>query len=65
MNYHPVKNDIIREMFLTKTQSCVVEYFDIPDASLITGNRQQRLDGYREVRDLLTEKLYKRLSNYL
>ena len=49
----------------TKTQSCVVEYFDIPDASLITGNRQQRLDGYREVRDLLTKKLYKRLSNYL
>ena len=50
---------------LTKTQSCIVEYFDIPDASLITGNRQQRLDGYREVRDLLTNKLYKRLSNYL
>ena len=49
----------------TKTQSCVVEYFDIPDASLITGNRQQRLDGYREVRDLLTKKLHQRLLDYL
>ena len=49
----------------TKTQSCVVEYYDIPDASLITGNRQQRLDGYREVRDILTKKLYQRLFDYL
>ena len=49
----------------TKTQSCVVEYFDIPDASLITGNRQQRLDGYREVRDILTKKLHQRLFDYL
>jgi protein-tyrosine-phosphatase len=49
----------------TKTQSCVVEYFDIPDASLITGNRQQRLDGYREVRDVLTKKLHQRLFDYL
>ncbi len=49
----------------TKTQSCVIEYFDVPDASLIKGNRQQRLDGYREVRDILTKKLHKRLINYL
>ena len=49
----------------TKTQSCIVEYFDIPDASLITGNRQQRLDGYREVRDILTKKLYQRLFDYI
>ena len=49
----------------TKTQSCVVEYLDIPDASLITGNRQQRLEGYREVRDILTKKLHQRLFDYL
>ena len=49
----------------TKTQDCEIEYIDIPDASQTTGNRQQRLDSYRQVRDLLTEKLKDRFSDYL
>ena len=49
----------------TKTQDCEIEYIDIPDASQTTGNRQQRLDSYRQVRDLLIEKLKDRFSDYL
>ncbi len=49
----------------TKTQDCEIEYIDIPDASQTTGNRQQRLDSYRQVRDLLTKKLKDRFSDYL
>ena len=49
----------------TKTQDCEIEYIDIPDTSQTTGNRQQRLDSYRQVRDLLTEKLKDRFSDYL
>ena len=49
----------------TKTQDCEIEYIDIPGASQTTGNRQQRLDSYRQVRDLLIEKLKDRFSDYL
>ena len=49
----------------TKTQDCKIEYIEIPDASQTTGNRQQRLDSYRQVRDLLIEKLNARFIDYL
>ena len=51
--------------FKTKAQDCEIEYIDVPDASQTTGNRQQRLDSYRQVRDLLIEKLKDRFSDYL
>jgi len=50
---------------LTKTQDCEIEYLEIFDASQTTGNREQRLDSYRQVRDLLKEKLIERFSDYL
>lgn len=50
---------------LTKTKDCKIEYLEIFDASQTTGNRQQRLESYRQVRELLKEKLKKRFSDYL
>ena len=50
---------------LTKTKDCKIEYLEIFDASQTTGNRQQRLESYRQVRDLLKEKLKERFSDYL
>ena len=50
---------------LTKTKDYKIEYLEIFDASQTTGNRQQRLESYRQVRELLKEKLKKRFSDYL
>ena len=50
---------------LTKTQACEIELLNIPDASQTTGNRQQRLESYRSVRDLLIEKLQERFKEFL
>ena len=50
---------------LTKTKDYKIEYLEIFDASQTTGNRQQRLESYRQVRDLLKEKLKERFSDYL
>jgi len=48
-----------------KTKDSKIEYLEIFDASQTTGNRQQRLESYRQVRDLLKEKLKERFSDYL
>ena len=50
---------------LKKTEACEIELLKIPDASQTTGNRQQRLDSYRSVRDLLIEKLQTRFKEIL
>jgi len=50
---------------LTKTEACEIELLNIPDASQTTGNRQQRVDSYRSVRDLLIEKLQNRFKEML
>ena len=50
---------------LKKTEACEIELLNIPDASQTTGNRQQRLDSYRSVRDLLIEKLQNRFKGIL
>mgnify|MGYP001158861540 FL=1 len=59
------KEAFVEVTSLTKTQDCEIEYLKILDASQTTGNRQQRLDSYRHVRDLLKEKLNERFSDYL
>ena len=46
---------------LTKTKDYKIEYLEIFDASQTTGNRQQRLESYRQVRELLKEKLKKKV----
>ena len=50
---------------LKKTEACKIELLNIPDASQTTGNRQQRLDSYRSVRDLIIEKLQNRFKEML
>ena len=37
-----------------------VEFCRMPDPSLVTGNREQRLDAYRALRDQLMERIYRR-----
>jgi protein-tyrosine-phosphatase len=48
---------------LTRTQAVLVEYWPVPDATITQGSREQRLDAYRDVRDLLTLKIKQRLKN--
>src|SRR5271156_6420643 len=42
-----------RALELTRTSAVDVEYWPTPDPSVVEGNRTQRLDAYREVRDQL------------
>ncbi|OYX13827.1 MAG: low molecular weight phosphatase family protein [Rhizobiales bacterium 32-66-8] len=42
---------------LTRTNALDVEYWPTPDPSLQTGNREQRLDAYRGVRDDLEQRI--------
>ena len=52
-------------IIFTKTVSCEVEMFDVPDASITIGNREQRLLSYRIVRDTIITKLKERFKYYL
>lgn len=45
---------------LTRTNACEVEYWPTFDASLIDGNREARLDAYRDVRDDLMRRIRSR-----
>jgi protein-tyrosine-phosphatase len=49
-----------RAVELTRTSSCEIEYWPIMDPSLISGNREQRLDAYRALRDELRQRLGRR-----
>ena len=42
---------------LTRTLAVEVEYWPIADPTAVEGNREQRLDAYRAVRDQLLEKI--------
>lgn len=42
---------------LTRTNACEVEYWPTFDASLVDGNREARLDAYRDVRDDLMRRI--------
>lgn len=42
---------------LTRTNALNVEYWPTPDPTLVNGNREQRLDAYREVRDELEQRI--------
>lgn len=37
-----------------------VEFWRMPDPSLVTGNRETKLDAYRALRDQLMERIYHR-----
>ena len=47
---------------LTRTVAADVEYWPTPDATAADGNREQRLDAYREVREMLAERIRARFA---
>jgi protein-tyrosine-phosphatase len=47
---------------LTRTLAAEVEYWPTPDPTLATGNREQRLDAYRQLRDGLVDRISARLG---
>lgn len=46
---------------LTHTQAVEVEYWPTPDPTVVQGSREQVLEAYREVRDLLAQRIRQRL----
>lgn len=46
---------------LTRTLAVDVEYWPTPDPTLATGNREQRMDAYRALRDGLRDQILDRL----
>ncbi|MFK8253175.1 arsenate-mycothiol transferase ArsC [Ancylobacter terrae] len=46
-----------RALELTRTNAIDVEYWPTPDPTLVSGNREQRLDAYRAVRDELEMRI--------
>lgn len=49
-----------RALELTRSNALEVEYWPTPDPTLSTGNREQRLDAYRTVRDELEMRIRRR-----
>jgi hypothetical protein len=49
-------------MELTRTSAAIVEYWPTQDPSAIEGSRDQRLDAYRECRDLLMRRIRARFA---
>lgn len=49
-----------RALELTRHSSCEVEFWHMPDPSIVEGTREQRLDAYRHLRDLLTRRIRQR-----
>jgi protein-tyrosine-phosphatase len=47
---------------LTRTLAAQVEYWPTPDATAATGNREQRMEAYRAVRDLIAERITERFG---
>lgn len=47
---------------MTRTEAVDVEYWPTPDPTLATGSREQILDAYRGVRDLLMMRIKKRFG---
>ncbi|HTH98446.1 MAG TPA: low molecular weight phosphatase family protein [Stellaceae bacterium] len=46
---------------MTRHTSCEAEYWPILDPTWVEGNRNERLDAYRSVRDTLLERIRQRL----
>jgi protein-tyrosine-phosphatase len=46
---------------LTRTLAADVEYWPTPDPTLVQGSRDQRLEAYRAVRDMLSDRVRARL----
>ena len=48
---------------LTRTLAAEVEYWPTPDPSDTAGNREQKLDAYRGLRDMLMKRIRERFGN--
>ena len=51
-----------RAVELTRNMACEVEFWNTFDPSLTEGNREARLNAYRQVRDGLMERLENRFE---
>jgi protein-tyrosine-phosphatase len=51
-----------RALELTRTSGVDVEYWPTSDPTAIDGNREQRLDAYRQVRDQLLARIRERFA---
>lgn len=51
-----------RAVELTRTMACDVEFWNTFDPSLAEGNRDARLDAYRQVRDSLMRRIEQRFT---
>ena len=51
-----------RALELTRTSGVEVEYWPTPDPAASEGTRAQRLDAYREVRDMLAARIAQRFA---
>ena len=51
-----------RALGLTRTTAAEVEYWPTMDPTITEGNREQRLDAYRELRDQLTARIRERFG---
>jgi protein-tyrosine-phosphatase len=51
-----------RALDLTRSLSMDVEYWPTPDPTITQGSRDQMLEAYRSVRDMLAKKLKTRLA---
>ncbi len=47
---------------LTRTMACEVEFWNTFDPTIVEGNREVRLQAYREVRDLLKRRIEERFT---
>ncbi len=47
---------------LTRTMACEVEFWNTLDPSIVEGNRDMRLDAYRQVRDQLKRRIEERFA---
>jgi len=47
---------------MTRTMACEVEFWNTLDPSMIEGNRENRLDAYRQVRDFLKRRIENRFT---
>jgi protein-tyrosine-phosphatase len=52
-----------RALELTRTMAIEAEYWPTMDPSITAGSREQILDSYREVRDMLTRKIRQRFGS--
>ncbi len=51
-----------RAVELTRTMACDVEFWNTFDPSIVEGNRETRLEAYRQVRDQLLKRITERFT---